>query len=298
MRRSLAAAAATLAAALTLGLTGCVTNDEGGHPDGWEPVSPDPVPELADQVPEDIRARGTISIGTNPPFAPLEFKDAKGEIIGFDLDLARAAARVLDLDLVVREQDFTLILPSISAGTVDFGASGFTSNEERRQTYDFVDYLDTGLQWARPAGSDVTPDNACGLEIAVQRGTVAEIEDLPARSDACVEEGKAPIKRLAYQDAGTAATAVVLGRADAIAADSPISAWAVARADGKLEMAGDIYDGAPFGWPVPKGSELGPLLADALQHLIDTGEYERILTMWGLDDGAVDQARINGEDIR
>ena len=91
---------------------------------------------------------------------------------------------------------------------------------------------------------------------------------------------------------------MVLGRADAIAADSPISAWAVARADGKLEMAGDIYDGAPFGWPVPKGSELGPLLADALQHLIDTGEYERILTMWGLDDGAVDQARINGEDIR
>lgn len=298
MRRSLAAAAATLAAALTLGLTGCVTNDEGGHPDGWEPVSPDPVPELAEQVPEDIRARGTISIGTNPPFAPLEFKDAKGEIIGFDLDLARATARVLDLELVVREQDFTLILPSISAGMVDFGASGFTSNEERRQTYDFVDYLDTGLQWARPAGSDVTPDDACGLEIAVQRGTVAEMEDLPARSDACVDEGKAPIKRLAYQDAGSAATAVVLGRADAIAADSPVSAWAVARSDGKLEMAGDIYDGAPFGWPVPKGSELGPLLADALQHLIDTGEYERILTMWGLEDGAVDQARINGEEIR
>src|SRR5690625_4903832 len=118
MRRPLAAAAATLAAALTLGLAGCVTNDEGGHPDGWEPVTPDAVPELADRVPEDIRARGTISIGTNPPFAPLEFKDAQGEIIGFDLDLARAAAEVLDLDLVVREQDFTLILPSISAGTV------------------------------------------------------------------------------------------------------------------------------------------------------------------------------------
>ena len=173
MRRPLAAAAASLAAALTLGLAGCVTNDEGGHPDGWEPVAPDAVPELAERVPEDIRARGTISIGTNPPFAPLEFKDAGGQIIGFDLDLARAAANVLDLDLVVREQDFTLILPSISAGTVDFGASGFTSNDERRQTYDFVDYLDTGLQWARPAGSTITPDDACGREIAVQRGTVA-----------------------------------------------------------------------------------------------------------------------------
>ncbi|MFC3849607.1 ABC transporter substrate-binding protein [Corynebacterium hansenii] len=298
MRRPLAAAAATLAAALTMGLAGCVTNDEGGHPDGWEPVTPAAVPELADRVPEAIRARGTISIGTNPTFAPLEFKDSRGQKIGFDLDLARAAAGVLGLELDVREQDFTLILPSISAGTVDFGASGFTSNEERRRTYDFVDYLDTGLQWARPAGSTITPDDACGREISVQRGTVAEMEDLPARSDACVSAGKPPIKRLAYQDAGTAATAVVLGRADAMAADSPVSAWAVGRADGKLELAGGIYDGAPFGWPVPKGSELAPLLADALQHLIDTGEYERILHMWGLDDGAVNQARINGEDIR
>ncbi|WP_295625326.1 ABC transporter substrate-binding protein [uncultured Corynebacterium sp.] len=298
MRNPFAAAAVSLAAALTLGLTGCVTNDEGGLPDAWAPVTPDAVPELAERVPEDLRARGTIAIGTNPPFAPMEFKDAGGEIIGVDLDLARAAASVLGLELDVREQDFTLILPSISAGTVDFGASGFTSNEERRQTYDFVDYLDTGLQWARSPGSDITPDEACGLEVAVQRGTVAEMEDLPARSDACVAEGKPAIKRLAYQDSGTAATAVVLGRADALAADSPVSAWAVARSDGKLEMAGDIYDGAPFGWPVPKDSELAPLLADALQHLIDNGDYERILTMWGLDDGAVDQARINGEDIR
>lgn len=298
MRRPLAAAAATLTVALTLGLAGCVTNDEGGHPDGWQPVTPDAVPELAARVPDDIRAKGSISIGTNPPFAPMEFKDAKGEIIGVDLDLARAAAHVLGLELDVREQDFTLILPSISAGTVDFGASGFTSNEERRKTYDFVDYLDTGLQWARPAGSDITPDTACGAEIAVQRGTVAEMEDLPKRSDDCVARGEPPIKRLAYQDSGTAATAVVLGRADALAADSPISAWAVARADGKLEMAGDIYDGAPFGWPVPKDSELALLLAEALQHLIDTGEYERILTVWGLEDGAVDEARINGEDIR
>lgn len=298
MRRPLAAAACTLAAALTMGLAGCVTNDEGGHPDGWQPVAPAPDPELAARVPADIRERGTLSIGTNPPFAPLEFKDTDGDIIGFDLDLARATAGVLGLELVVREQDFTLILPSISAGSVDFGASGFTSNEERRRTYDFVDYLDTGLQWARPPGSDVSPDDACGREIAVQRGTAAEMEDLPARSDACVAEGKAPIKRLAYQDSGTAATAVVLGRADALAADSPVSAWAVARSDGKLEMAGEIYDGAPFGWPLPKNSELAPLLAAALQHLIDTGEYQRILAMWGLDDGAVERARINGEDIR
>lgn len=298
MRKPFAAAAALIVAALTLGLAGCVTNEEGGRPDGWAPVSPEPVPELADRVPDDIRERGSIVIGTNPPFAPMEFRDSHGEVVGFDIDLAQAAASVLDLELTVREQDFPLILPSITAGTVDFGASGFTSNEERRETYDFVDYLDTGLQWARRPGSTVTPDTACGAEIAVQRGTVADMEDLPARSEACVEAGLEPIRKLAYQDAGTAATAVVLGRADALAADSPVSAWAVQRADGQLELAGDIYDGAPFGWPVPQGSVLAPLLADALQHLIDSGDYARLCDMWGLADGAVDVARINGEEPR
>ncbi len=276
-------------------LTACVTNDEGGHPDDWYEVHPEKVEQLAAQVPESIRERGTLRIGTNPPFAPAEFKNAQGEIIGFDIDLIRATADVLGLDLVIQEQDFSLILPSISGGTVDLGASGFTSNEERRKTYDFVDYLDTGLQWARQPGTDITPDNACGRTVAVQRNTVADMEDLPVRNQECIDSGQEPIKKLAYQDSGTAATAVVLGRADALAADSPVSAWAVARADGQLELAGDIYDGAPFGWPVPKGSELAPVLAGALQHLIDTGVYQEITDMWGLEDGAVAEVTINGK---
>ncbi|MEJ6020576.1 ABC transporter substrate-binding protein [Corynebacterium sp. H113] len=300
MRKPLTTLAVTatlaLSTALTLGLTGCVTNNEGGHPEGWAEVKPAAVPELAAKVPEDIRKRGTIRIGTNPTFAPAEFKDSQGNIIGFDIDLAKATAAVLGLDLVVQEQDFALILPSVSGNAVDFGASGFTSNEERRKTYDFVDYLDTGLQWARSPESDITPDTACGKTVAVQRNTVADMDDLPLKNQECLDKGLPAIDKLAYQDAGTAATAVVLGRAEALAADSPVSAWAVARSDGKLEMAGDIYDSAPFGWPVPKDSELGPVLAEALQHLIDTGEYQRIFAMWGLEDGAVEQATINGED--
>ncbi|WP_448852486.1 ABC transporter substrate-binding protein [Corynebacterium sp. 335C] len=296
LRRGLLAACS--AAAILLGATACVTNEVGGHPDGWEEIRPEPVPEIAAMVPEDIRSSGRIVIGTNPPFAPAEFKDSSGEIIGFDIDLARAVADVMDLDLVVQEQEFTMILPSISGGTVDFGASGFTDNEERRKTYDFVNYLEAGLQWARVPGNDVTPDNACGREVAVQRGTVSDLEDLPAISQACVDRGEAPVKKLAYPDSASAATAVVLGRADALSADSPISAWAVTRADGKLELAGDLYAGAPYGWPVPKGDPLAPALAAALQHIMDTGDYDRILDMWGVSAGALPQATINGEELQ
>lgn len=297
MKRPIALAAATLAATLTLGLTGCVTNDESGNPEGWSEIKPAVVPELAEQVPDSIRARKTLRIGTNPTFAPAEFKDSHGNIIGFDIDLARAMASVLGLELQIQEQDFSLILPALSAGAVDLGVSGFTSNEERRKTYDFVDYLDTGLQWARRPGNDASSDNYCGKTIAVQRNTVADMEDLPVKNQDCLDRGLPGINKLAYQDAGTAATTVVLGRADALAADSPVSAYAVNRSEGKLELAGGIYYGAPFGFAVPKDSEFGPVLVETLQYLIDNGQYQEILKTWGLEDGALERATLNGEEL-
>lgn len=298
MKRPIALAAATLTATLTLGLSGCVTNDESGNPEGWSEITPAAVTELAKQVPPEIRDRGVLRIGTNPTFAPAEFKDSAGTIIGFDIDLMRAIAGVLDLKLDTQEQDFALVLPSLSAGTIDVGASGFTANEERRKTYDFVDYLDTGLQWARRPGTVASSDNYCGMTVAVQRNTVADMDDLPVKNQDCLDRGLPPINKLAYQDAGTAATTVVLGRADALAADSPVSAYAVNRSEGKLELAGEIYDSAPFGLAVAKDSELGPVLQRALQYLIENGQYQEILNVWGLEDGALTRATINGEYVK
>lgn len=282
---------------LTVGVSGCVTNTEGGNPDGWEEILPAKVPELAALVPANIAQRGSISIGTNPPFAPLEFKDSHGAIIGVEIDLARAAASVLGLKLNVNQQDFTLILPSVTAGTVDFGASGFTDTEERRKNYDFVDYLDAGIQWAAPADKTVNPDAACGLRIAVQRGTVSDTDDVTAKDEACRASGKPGIEKLQYDTSDNAATAVVLGRADALSADSPVTAWAITKSKGRLMEAGAMFDAAPYGWPVPKGSPLAPALAAALQHLIDTGVYDQILKMWGIDEGLYPQAKINGEVV-
>lgn len=292
-RRRIAGLLSTLALASTL--TACVTNSESGNPEGWQEIKPAAVPEIQAMVPAGIREKGTISIGTNPPFAPMEFKDSDGTIIGIDVDLARAAAAVMGLELVVQEQDFSLILPSISAGTVDFGASGFSDNEERRKNYDFVNYLTAGLQWAQRTGEPVDPDNACGLTVAVQKGTVSESDDVAVRSEECEKQGKPAIKMLSYEKSDQAFTALVLGRADAVSADSPITAYALARADGKLEKTGEIFDAADYGWPVPKNSDLGPALQAALQHLIETGEYARILEPWGVTEGLKTRATFNGQ---
>ena len=278
-------------------LAGCVTNEEGGTPDAWEPIVPDAVPEIAAMVPPEVAADGVLNVGTNPPFAPFQFKDSQGELIGVELDLARAAAAVLGMDFQADDMDFAMILPAVSAGSLDVGASGFTDNEERRQSFDFVNFLYAGVQWAAQPGSDVDPNDACGLTVSVQRTTVSDTDDVRPKSEACEAAGKDPITVLAFDTADNAALAALVGRADAYSADSPVTAWAVERSDGVLEMVGEMFDAAPYGFAVPKGSPLADAMAAAMQHLIDTGDYERILEQWNIETGLLDQALKNEQPL-
>ena len=274
-------------------LAGCVTNEEGGTPDGWEPIVPDEVPEIAAMVPPEVAADGVLNVAANPPFAPFEFKNSRGDIVGVEMDLARAVAGVMGMDFRADEMDFALILPAVTAGSLDAGASGFTDNAERRESFDFVDFLYAGVQWAAQPGSDVDPSDPCGLTVSVQRTTVSETDDVRPKSEACEAAGKEPLTVLAFDTADNAALAALVGRADAYSADSPVTAWAVERSDGELEMVGEMFDAAPYGFAVPKGSPLADAMAAAMQHLIDTGDYARILNQWNIDTGLLDQALIN-----
>jgi len=291
--RTAAACASLIPVAM---LAGCVTNAEGGNPEGWEEITPAAVPEIAAMVPEDIQASGKLSVGANPPFAPFEFKDSEGNLIGMEMDLGRAVASVMGLDYDPQEQDFAMILPAVQAGTHDAGMSGFTDSEERRENFDFVNFLYAGIQWASQPGSGVDPENPCGLTVSVQRTTVSETDDLRPKAEKCEEAGN-PMTILAYDTSDNAALAALVGRADALSADSPVTAWAVNRSDGDLELIGEMFDAAPYGFAVPKGSELGPAMAAAMQHLIDTGEYERILSQWGVETGLLEQAQINEQPV-
>lgn len=287
---------ATCLAAATL-LSGCVTNTEGGNPEGWEPIVPDAVPEIAALVPDEVAADGTLSIGANPPFAPFEFKDSAGALVGLEMDLGRAVAGVMGLDFDPQDMDFAMILPAVQSGSLDAGMSGFTDNEERRKSFDFVNFLYAGIQWAQQPGAGVDPSNPCGLTVSVQRTTVSETDDVRPKAQACEDAGEEPITILSFDTADNAALAALVGRADAYSADSPVTAWAVERSDGELELVGDMFDAAPYGFAVPKGSALGPAMAQAMQHLIDTGDYERILAQWNVGTGLLDEALLNEQPI-
>ena len=252
------------------------------------------VPEIAATVPADIRDTGRLVIGVNVPYAPNEFKDTSGQIVGFDVNLMNAVARTLGLTPDYRETGFEAIIPSIRAGDFNVGMSSFTDTKQREGAADFVTYFEAGTLWAQKAGSGVDPNNACGLRVGVQYATIQETEEIPAKSQACTEAGNAAIEKVVYVSQDDLNAALINGEVDAMSADSPATGFAVKTSGGALEPAGEIFDTAPYGWPVAKDSGLAEPLRRALEHLMQTGEYKTIATIWGVEKGMIDKPAING----
>jgi polar amino acid transport system substrate-binding protein len=283
------------AATTALALSGCASGtDTGGSTDETTAAAGDKVDAIANTVPEEIKSSGKLIVGVNIPYAPNEFKDPSGKIVGFDVDLMNAIAATLGLTAEYREADFAKIIPSIQGGTFNVGMSSFTDTKEREESVDFVTYFNAGILWAQRPGTPVDPNNACGKKVAVQATTTEELEELPAKSKACTDAGKPPIEIIPFDGQDAATNAVVLGQADAMSADSPVTAYAIKQSNGKLEAAGEIADAAPYGWPVAKGSPLAESLKQALEHLIESGKYKEIASNWGVEAGMIDKPVING----
>ena len=284
-----------IVAAAALALAGCASNTETGESTTTtKEVKPGKVDAIANTLPEDIKSSGKLVVGVNVPYSPNEFKDSDGKIVGFDVDLMNAVASVLGVTAEYRESDFEKIIPSIQGGTYDVGMSSFTDTKEREQAVDFVTYFKAGSLWAQRPGKAIDPGNACGLKVAVQSQTIQETTELPAKSKACVDQGKPAIDIVKFDGQDAATNAVVVGQADAMSADSPVTAWAIKQSNGKLEAAGAIFDSAPYGWPVEKGSPLAKSLQQALEHLMSTGEYRTVAGNWGVESGLIDKSVING----
>jgi len=257
-------------------------------------AAPGAVDSIAATVPEEIRATGKLVVGVNTPYAPNEFKDTSGQIVGFDVDLMNAVARTLGLVPEYRETAFEAIIPSVRAGDFNVGMSSFTDTKDRQESADFVTYFQAGILWAQKAGAGIDPDNACGMRVGVQYASLEETEEVPAKSQACTDAGNAAIDKVVFVSQDDLTKALMAGEVDAMSADSPVTGFAVKTSGGVLEPAGEIFDTSPYGWPVAKGSKLAESLRQALDHVIQSGEYRTIATMWGVEKGMITGPVING----
>jgi polar amino acid transport system substrate-binding protein len=284
---------------LGLALVMAACGDDGGEGGGTATTAAAPAVDqaLADKVPAAVKSDGKILIGTDSSYAPNEFLDTDGKtVIGFDVDLFNAVAAKLGLTTEWQSADFAAIIPGIQSGKYEAGVSSFTINDERKKQANMVSYFSAGTQWGTKAGNPngVQPDDACGKKVAVQTNTVQDTDDLPKRVEACKSGGKPAITIDRYQRQDQATAAVVSGKDDAMLADSPVIAYAVKQTNGQLELLGDIYDSAPYGYVVNKDqADFAEALAGAVAALVSDGTYQQILTKWGVEAGAIDNPAVN-----
>jgi polar amino acid transport system substrate-binding protein len=281
-----------VAMAAALALSGCVDNSTPASPSASVTTGTKDA-ALAALLPAAIASAGTIQVGVDATYAPNEYKDANGKAIGWDIDLFNAVSAKLGVKPVYNIAGFDTIIPNITGKKYDAGVSSFTDTTDREKQVDFVNYYSAGILWASQKGKTVDPNNACGLKVAVETGTTEDQDELPAKSKACTDAGKAAIQVLKFDGQDQATNAVVLGQADAMSADSPITDYAIAKSGGKLQAAGKTFEVAPYGVAVDKGSKLGVALQKAFQAIVDDGTYKKILDKWGVADGGLSTITIN-----
>lgn len=101
----------------------------------------------------------------SPPYAYCD--KATGEIRGIDIDFARAAAKKLGRKLEVRPMLFSLLLPSVKAGTADFAAAAITITPARARDVDFTEpYAYDGSAFLYRTG-ETRPTAALGNAIRI-----------------------------------------------------------------------------------------------------------------------------------
>ena len=289
MRIKSGVVALTVVAALAL--AGCGSSSTDTTPTDTASAAANSIAAL---VPAEIAADGKLTFGTDTTYPPNEYFGADGKTIeGMSVDLGNAIAEQLGLTAEYVSSPFDAILPAVTSGKYEAGLSSFTITAERMKVVDFVSYYVAGTAWAGPVGSTVDPNNACGLAIAVQKGTV-QVDDITARSKACTDAGNKAITINQYQSQQDAAATVVSGKNAAMLADSDPIRYAVLQSSGKLITIGEQYDTYPYGIALKQANgTLAEAIQKAIQAIIDNGTYASILDKWEATAGAITTSEVN-----
>jgi polar amino acid transport system substrate-binding protein len=278
-------------AAAVLLASGCGSGDDSPTVEG-PGASAAP---LATLLPQAIRDKGTLVVGSDVAYAPVEFFDTDGKtVIGIDPDLAKAVGEQLGITLTFQNATFDGLITSLKSKRIDLIMSAMSDNKKRQAEIDFVDYFSAGtsilVKKGNPKGIK-SLDDFCGQTIALQRGTTQD-DVATAQQAKCKAAGK-ELKVLKFDRDTEALIQVKQGRAVADMNDFPVAAYNASQSQ-DYEVVGDQIEAGPYGIGVRKeDTQLRDALKAALQALIDNGSYAKVLEKWKVQQGAVTTATVN-----
>jgi polar amino acid transport system substrate-binding protein len=252
---------------------------------------------LQELLPAEIRRSGVLRIATDASYAPAAFFAADGRtVVGFEPDLAAEVGALLGVRVRFVVTDFVDSLDAVRENRVDAVMSAMTDTAQREERADFVNYFSAGsailVQRGNPHGITDIAD-LCGHVVAVERGTV-QVDLLERSRHRC---GERPVRVRLHRTNADALVELRTGRAAAVLNDYPPAAYLTTdpRTQADYQLASTAqYEPGLYGIAVAKDeTRLRDALQAALQRIVATGEYRRVLRRWDVVDGAVTAVTVN-----
>ncbi|NDY90827.1 basic amino acid ABC transporter substrate-binding protein [Ideonella livida] len=259
-RRFLKASTALVAGLL---LAACGKQEPPPAPAASAPASAAPVPEVK-----------TFTVGTDAAYAPFEYQNEKGEIVGFSVDLLTAVAEKAGFKVKFVNTPWEGIFNALAQGDRDILISSITITDERKQTMDFSDpYFDAVQLIAVKDGAKVTKfADLKKLKVGVQTGTTGD--EVVTKL-----QGKTATTTKRFESTPLALKELESGGVDAVVADNGVVIHYVANNPGaKFKTVADsTFAPEQYGLAVKKGNaEALALVNKGLAAIKADGTYAAI----------------------
>ncbi|MFD8914543.1 ABC transporter substrate-binding protein [Streptomyces sp. NPDC059575] len=308
-RRLLAPFAALASAALLL--TGCGSGSPGSPGSGARVAAGSdaiPTTDVVSGIAKDpaaakllpagvTRLTVAVAVGGTPP-GTTYLADGT-TLTGQDVDITKAAAKVLGIKLKIEQASFEAILPALESGKYDFGASNFGVTDERRRTIDFVTYVNDGQGFVTRKDSKLAKitdlRQLCGLNIATGAGTTFEAT-LEKNRHVCADADRKPYHVQTYAEQSAIWSSIQQGRSDVVMSTINGLRYAVAHQPGLRFL--NEYHRLDVGFAFKKGTPLAPAFRAAVNRLIADGTYARVLKKWGTTGSAISTSRISPPELK
>ena len=216
-----------------------------------------------------------LIVGTEAGFAPYEYMKGN-EVVGIDMDIAKAIADEMGKELEIKNMDFDGALAAVQSGKVDFVAAGVSISPEREEAMDFsneyvnsteVIVVNKENPAVTPAGEELAGSDLDGKVVAVQQGNIADI--WVSNKDNCNPK---EVKR--YTKFAQAAEDLQNGKIDCIVIDQYPAEELVAANDTLTTLDGTLFEDK-YAIAVKKGNkELLDEINKVIDKLVEEGKIE------------------------
>ena len=215
-----------------------------------------------------------ITFAMEPSYPPFETTNEKGEIIGFDVDVANAICKEIQATCHFKSQAFDALIPGLKSKRFDASISAIDITDARAKQVAFSNaYYDSSASYVALKGK---ADLASAKTVGVQNGTTfqqytaAESKQYNVKAYASLQDAILDLKN---------------GRIDIIFGDTAVLADMISK-EAEIQFVGDKvtdkkYFGNGLGIAVNKSSkELLESLNKGLEAVKANGEYQKIYDKW------------------